>query len=982
MDITFLQTVVPSGLNCITEIHKSPSWARNNATRFDAVEHVTSLIRSLQSQGVDTYFALASFAALNPDGKLPRTQDNVVAVRSFWLDIDAGAAKVAKHGTDHCYVTQQEAIVALYDVLAKGSLPAPTYVVSSGEGLHVYWCAVEDISPAEWRPLAKRLGQYCKEVGLKVDPSRTADPSSVLRPVGTIHFASGNTVSILQTNALFTKTDLLYRMGALPVQAAPQTLTAATLASMPPMPNVPPEVAALMAQSSMAGLAEYPPASFGKIIDRSRLTGDGCRQLLHIYDNQETTPEPEWYAGLTVAAACMTDRDEWIHKISAMHPEYSPEATIAKAAQSKGPMTCEQFEERRPGGCAGCPHRGRIVSPIVLGYNPEQRPTIVIHKADERSEEREYLIPELPLPFKRGANGGVTVEVPKLDDFGKPIPNERDLLTVVPNDFYIHERVDNGDGTQSFLCRYHSPHDGVIEFAMPSSCIHSLSKEFKDVIVGAGLPVHGKEKWGHLVNFLNLSRDRMVSNRAAVKPVTQLGWQPDGKSFVIGDTMFTASATSAAPMQDRTIARKYAKVYRPSTTGTAARDQLDDWNEILQEMYGNPHAVANQFVVATAFGAPFSTRFAIDNHAGGIISLSSSGSGHGKTFTCQTALRVWGDPTSLTFSSKGGTTANAFMTTLGYINSTPILRDEITEMDGDEISGLAYDSTRLADKERAEGSKNDIRDNQTHWRTFFYCTGNTSMYDMVSLGRDAIEGPLRRITEIHLPKLKYLSDTDHARRLAKRLSCIHGVAGRRLMEWFVRNEGKAEKLWEETMTYFIKTYGATNEERYWVNHLVSGCVGALIAQHLDLLPFDPMEIINYAGSLLLALRTRMGYRRIDHTDYLSQFFTENTDHTLMVGNAPTDSETTITVMELPRKAVYIRVEQNQNMVFINAQLIKKWCAERRITLEDFEHELRRRGGVSGQHKRMLANTQYATTTAPQKVWRIPIGGLSDDLNSV
>jgi len=139
MDLTFLQTVVSmSGWNCITEIHpkkEGGTWARNTPIKFADANATAALIQNLQAGGVETYFGLATYAQHTPDGSGFRTQQNTLCLRSFWLDIDAGEAKFAKHG-ESVYRTQHDALTALAAEVAKGLLPQPTYVVSSGEGLH------------------------------------------------------------------------------------------------------------------------------------------------------------------------------------------------------------------------------------------------------------------------------------------------------------------------------------------------------------------------------------------------------------------------------------------------------------------------------------------------------------------------------------------------------------------------------------------------------------------------------------------------------------------------------------------------------------------------------------------------------------------------------------------------------------------------------------------------------------------------------
>ena len=63
-------------------------------------------------------------------------------------------------------------------------------------------------------------------------------------------------------------------------------------------------------------------------------------------------------------------------------------------------------------------------------------------------------------------------------------------------------------------------------------------------------------------------------------------------------------------------------------------------------------------------------------------------------------------------------------------------------MEPEEIADLIYDSTRLGDKERAQGSENDIRGNRNTWRTFFYVTSNRSLYDVIASDRTDGDGPM------------------------------------------------------------------------------------------------------------------------------------------------------------------------------------------------------------------------------------------------
>ncbi len=99
---------------------------------------------------------------------------------------------------------------------------------------------------------------------------------------------------------------------------------------------------------------------------------EGCAFARRAYDYADVLPEPEWFAALTIFAR--TFGGEIVaHDASAPHPGYTKEATDKKIAnvlksEKGGPVSCAHIEHSLSfDGCAGCPFRGRIKSPINLG---------------------------------------------------------------------------------------------------------------------------------------------------------------------------------------------------------------------------------------------------------------------------------------------------------------------------------------------------------------------------------------------------------------------------------------------------------------------------------------------------------------------------------------------------------------------------------------------------------------------------------------
>lgn len=151
-------------------------WAHHPVKTVTGALHKA---HAISSAGHDAYFACAEY--LTPDN---RKGDNVKQVRAFWLDLDCGEAKAAKGDG---YATKREAADALRGFCAVSGVPAPTTLVDSGNGLHVYWGLDMDVSPDDWRAYGALLKALTKKHGLLADPARTSDIASVLRVPSTLN---------------------------------------------------------------------------------------------------------------------------------------------------------------------------------------------------------------------------------------------------------------------------------------------------------------------------------------------------------------------------------------------------------------------------------------------------------------------------------------------------------------------------------------------------------------------------------------------------------------------------------------------------------------------------------------------------------------------------------------------------------------------------------------------------------------------------
>ena len=299
-----------------------------------------------ESDATDTYYAVSSF--IKPGS---RKGENVALLKAHRIDIDAGAEKLKKHGSDEVYATQQEAKEGLAIAISSG-LPKPSIVVSSGEGLHVYWVLDEAVEPQTWKRTALKINTVAKGFGLKVDAAVTADIARVLRPIGTLH-PKGNRVAVLGTsNKTWTNAELDAALAAhLPEEDAFATAPAPKSAKAPNL------------NDDILKAFEGPPASLA-------IVADHCAAVAKMRDLGGNIPEPHWRAVMGVAKYCTIDGERLIHAWSSGHADYDRHETQAKFDRWETPPTTCAFFDTVTKACTGCRYKGKVTTPKQLGRIP------------------------------------------------------------------------------------------------------------------------------------------------------------------------------------------------------------------------------------------------------------------------------------------------------------------------------------------------------------------------------------------------------------------------------------------------------------------------------------------------------------------------------------------------------------------------------------------------------------------------------------
>ena len=918
----FLSAVLPNdGVYCVVGLKKDESPRQKFV---GSIEEVNGLAQELVAQNYNAYFALASFA----DPKEGRTAKNAQHLKSFFIDIDCGMGKP--------YADQSEGMTALKAFLKATKLPRPT-IVNSGNGIHAYWALEAALPSSEWKPLAEQLKMLCTMHKLEADPSVTADTARILRVPNTLNFKDIENpveVAVLLEGSLV---DISVFKDVLQTCVGGEDI----FAGMTGQPFVPRQMDAMTLALMGNNISRF------KTIMIKSAKGEGCQQLLHIYENQATIDEPLWRGGLSIAQQCV-DRDKAIHTLSNKHPDYSAQATERKANETKGPYTCATFKKLNPSACQGC--ELNITSPIQLGkeFNEatEEDNTVEVPAEEEGEAPTVYQIPKYPFPYTRGAAGGIYTKMKDEDGV-------EEVTMIYPYDFYVVKRMNDPDRGESLLMRLHLPKDGVKEFIMPLTDV--LAKDrFRDTIAKHGLAVLGK-KQDILMAYITRWVEELQATTEAELARKQFGWLPDNDGFIVGDQEITATEVKYSPPTATTI--ELVPMFRQ-------KGDFHIWKDVVNA-YAREEMEAKAFAFFMGFG---NTLLKFTNLKGYLLSLKSQGSGSGKTTVLHTIGSIYGHPEDSFMRNKD--TYNQKLQRIGTLQNIPILYDEMTNLPPDQKSNLSYDITEGRAKNRMQSQNNAERLNHTRWATGLITTSNRSLRDDLLSIKAFPEGELMRIMELHIfndPN----DDPAWAREHFGRLHTNYGHAIYPFMQYVVGHLPEVIEFLGKIQAKIDAAAEIKSQERYWSAMAAIAITGGIIAKNLGLHNIDHRPVMAYIIKHIKESRAQNKLMISENSDFLSGFI-QRKFHEVLVINGKKDHKTGLETGPIrePRGALTARYEPDTKLLYVVAKEYRAECNKAQLNFDESLAMHKKSGAFLGQkRKRMTSGTIVDTNlNAPALVF--------------
>lgn len=862
----------------------------------DAVDKVAEL----NAKGEDVYFACSTFKEVlfkevKPDFTIMvgRTQENVQAVKSFWLDLDVGKDDPAK-----CYPTQREAANALVHLVKSVGLPPPM-IVSSGAGLHAYWPLTTEMPALMWASVAGQLKSVCAALGVKADPSRTSDSASVLRPIGTINRKHNKPVKLLKDAAPVS------------IDAIAVKLTDYILNNHVAHSN---RVAPLKTKSLNSLLAgtptEYPPSDAEKIVEK-------CAVMAHFKNSQGNVREPFWRAALGILKHCVNG-NEIAHEWSSGHKDYTRESCQNKIdGWTTPPATCIQLAtESGLNLCGTCKFSKTCKSPITLGYfvAPSKELTVKVE-----TESATDSVDDIKLPDGYSwMNGMLHRAVPDKDGV---VQHEPFCDTL----FYATSRIRDADNEWALNIRMNVAGYDWREFELPT-CLIPDPRGLAKHLAAREIIIFGIT---HAMHFLKAYTSKLQIQRKQSVTYSRFGWD-DKYKFIVGTHAFCPSGDVEQVIITDNVVNS-GKGKRTETKG-----DLDTWIALMDKAYNRPKAEKFQFAIAAAFASPLVPLMDFDNYRGIPIVLSGE-SGCGKSSVCEAACTIYGAPATMKINAgkEGGSTLNGLFSLASMFNGVPLLFDEITERDPKDFIPLMYTLSNGICKIRMTGS-GQFAETAPPFAGITYGTSNKNVTDMIynDDNKDVSDAASSRCFEIGgltLVEMELIfGDTNMKDLLEHQLFEHQGMAAQVYIPYIIKHKDAIRAKIVALRTRLGSDVTANSRERFYIDTIVFVHIASVIAHKLGLIKWNVKATTNWAISHLKSLRRNFFERTALADDNASRFLSWLHGRTIISRNfpigKPKGDEVEVVGHHL-RFAPVARIATVDKKMFVTTAALHTWCHE-------------------------------------------------------
>lgn len=880
----FLAQVLPTdGCKCWVRITKRKRVTQGFVT---SIEELAAKLSEIDAEGADAYFACSAYRT--PDN---RRAENVLGAKAFWMDIDLWA--LVNGEKVQVYADADEAIYACDEFCDRAGLPRPG-IVESGGGIHAYWCLDNVLDAGTWLAVAQRLKLLASVHGLHADPSRTADPSSILRIPESRNFklSEPRPVKIHSSEGF----ELLET-----VKFIEQVLQAPVAASHAP--------ACQLAHPSAPGGSLGPPTA--PSANSALLAGISSKA----FDFTKGLKEGGRNNALARAFGELLAKG------------YSEEIAIRQCWQwnqlNEPPLDTREFA-------------ATVKSILHAEQRKRQRAAAPMQAADP--EPNELQVP--PPYFQTGTQICVEIE----DDAGtlrkKPVLPFPGGLVAITN----HEHADGEKKLNGYLFKLWDEDKREWHYFTLTAEQWDGTHWYRYWRENGGTVMPGMDKT--FKNYIR-SQEVMFAGKPNKTLYSQCGWKENDTAFLVGTVLFKNGAS--------TRVHASPKLASLADTLRLGEGSLDEWKAQADKLF-SPGLEAQGFSLLASLGAPLVKFTLAESEGGCILSLiSSNKSGAGKTPTIEAIASVWGELGCVRIT--GGFTENRMTEHLVRAGNLPVAREELVYGDPAAAAEMVKRFTTGTDRMRLhrDGSSSGMPE---YYQTILLCSANVSLRELTALvdpaaSRRIFELDISAPDSAYFSHLggitgEMLRCRGHAGREYARLLTVPGT-----LDYIKEHLKGRPDCPGSTVLRYRRELDTVAQDRYIISYISACDVGARIATHYGLLTFDVDRIMRWG---MQQARTWVGkVNEVTPSEEgltaFMRFLSEHQDGVVVVDREWRANAPVIEHRRATRKLV-MRLETVNKMLYVDAGAFKRWCIQNRIPYSRTVDALKSQAIIAAESRRL------------------------------
>jgi len=826
------------------------------------------------------------------DKEQVRTHANMKACRTFFFDLDCNGVDDDKH-----YSTRKAALEDLERFMELVGLPMPT-LVSSGNGIHVYWRMDDDMPTEDWKPYAERLKALTVHHKLRVDPVRVSDQSSVLRVVGTYNNKPGRERKRieLRTELISYPTDMILDILRDATISAGIGITSRTVQSR--------------ALAEDDGFGSNLEKTYGPPMP-ARAIAAACPQMLRIMNLQGDVSEPEWYAALQVMRFS-TNPERDVHLLSSGYPQYDPAEVERKVDQlvSKniGPTTCAKMVSVcGPDACFDCKYteqwNGTGKGPLFWAQlEAEAEPPVV--EPPPGYNDAPVELPNPPAPYKRKPDGtGVTKTTKNKDGI-------LDEKMIIPYDMYPMRRIASSRDEMEYIdwCVKRPRDPETHTFRVTASALYD-SRVLAQQLAGQGVytdPENTKDVMSYMSAYIR----ELQKSAEADKQHPHLGWTNDREAFVLPDKVLHC---------DGRVTQSFLSESAENVSDTVTKAGTLQKQVELLKFFNHPAYIQNQLFILGSLAAPLF--WMTDKH--GVVVNASGEPGAAKSTSLYMAASLWGQPEMypINGTNTGATEKYRFEKAL-MLSTMPVMVDEVTMLEQKQASDLCLGITQPGHRERLEKSGKIKKSEGGHKATVMLTTANSSLHSILAQQNVSGAAGSMRVVEM-IFKRKYVHKKYEADDFIHEMNGNYGHIGEIFMAHVVTNKDKIFLRVRQLMKELDIEGKLEGSERFWSAYFATALVACEILVMLGIVSWDVVAIRRYMMGELLAQM-----RGVIHEEYQAPVgvladFLEKINGNILITDANFNGRAN--VPQQPRGELLARLDKAEGIMFVSQKAFKDYC---------------------------------------------------------